>query len=156
MAEKTGPSGALEVTSALDPALLDRPQRAVDSAARELLGMGQKIEQMLIAVDPLYDQWNVTTANMIADQDKAIKQTHLDIKLYLARLGQKGMDEDLSRRSLELASISSSLDSASDAITRPCWTSLSVCIGKSSSFRSRAGMKSGISPTGFKAMRNWR
>ena len=80
--------------------------------------MGQKIEQMLIAVDPLYDQWNVTTANMIADQDKAIKQTHLDIKLYLARLGQKGMDEDLSRRSLELASISSSLDSASDAITR--------------------------------------
>jgi len=118
MAEKTGPSGALEVTSALDPALLDRPQRAVDSAARELLGMGQKIEQMLIAVDPLYDQWNVTTANMIADQDKAIKQTHLDIKLYLARLGQKGMDEDLSRRSLELASISSSLDSASDAITR--------------------------------------
>ena len=118
MAEKTGPSGALEVTSALDPALLDRPQRAVDSAARELLGMGQKIEQMLIAVDPLYDQWNVTTASMIADQDKAIKQTHLDIKLYLARLGQKGMDEDLSRRSLELASISSSLDSASDAITR--------------------------------------
>jgi len=118
MAEKTGPSGALDVTSALDPALLDRPQRAVDSAARELLGMGQKIEQMLIAVDPLYDQWNVTTASMIADQDKAIKQTHLDIKLYLARLGQKGMDEDLSRRSLELASISSSLDSASDAITR--------------------------------------
>ena len=118
MAEKIVPSGALDVTSALDPALLDRPQRAVDSAARELLGMGQKIEQMLIAVDPLYDQWNVTTASMIADQDKAIKQTHLDIKLYLARLGQKGMDEDLSRRSLELASISSSLDSASDAITR--------------------------------------
>jgi phosphate:Na+ symporter len=118
MAEKSGPNSALDVASALDPALLDRPQRAIDCAARELLTMGQKIEQMLIAVEPLYDQWDAATASMIVDQDKAIKQTHLDIKLYLARLGQKGMDEHLSRRSIELASISSSLDSASDAITR--------------------------------------
>jgi phosphate:Na+ symporter len=118
MVEKPSPNGALNVASALDSALLDRPQRAIDCAARELLGMGQKIEQMLIAVEPLYDKWNAATATMIADQDKAIKQTHLAIKLYLARLGQKGMDEDLSRRSMELASISSSLDSASDAITR--------------------------------------
>lgn len=118
MAEKSDPNGALDIASALDPALLDRPQRAIDCAARELLAMGQKIEQMLITVEPLYDQWNAATASMIVDQDKAIKQTHLDIKLYLARLGQKGMDEDLSRRSIDLASISSSLDSASDAITR--------------------------------------
>ena len=118
MTEKSDPNGVLDVTSALDPALLDRPQRAIDCAARELLGMGQKVEQMLIAVDPLYDQWNATTASMIADQDKAIKQAHLDVKLYLARLGQKGMNEGLSRRSMELASVSTSLDSASDAITR--------------------------------------
>ncbi|MCX8227714.1 MAG: Na/Pi cotransporter family protein [Sulfitobacter sp.] len=118
MAEKPASNGALNVASALDPALLDRPQRAIDCAARELLGMGQKIEQMLFAVEPLYDQWNPATARMIADQDRLIKQTHLNIKLYLARLGQKGMDEELGSRSLELASISSSLDSASDAIAR--------------------------------------
>jgi phosphate:Na+ symporter len=118
MAEKTAPDGGLDVTSVLDPALLDRPQRAIDCAARELLGMGQKIEQMLIAVEPLYDKWNGATAKLIADQDKVIKQTHLDIKLYLARLAQKGMDEDLSQRSMELALISSSLDAASDAIAR--------------------------------------
>ena len=118
MAEKNTPNGALNVASALDPTLLGRPQRAIDCAARELLGMGQKIEQMLIAVMPLYDDWNSATASMVAEQDKAIKQTHLEIKLYLARLGQKGLDEDLSRRSMELASISSSLDSASDAVTR--------------------------------------
>lgn len=108
----------LDAVSALDPALLDRPQRAIDCAARELLGMGQKIEGMLIAVEPLYDKWSGPAADMITRQDKAIKKMHLDIKLYLARLGQKGMDEDLSRRSMELASISSSLDSASDAIAR--------------------------------------
>lgn len=118
MVDKPNPNGAMTVSSALDPALLDRPQRAIDCAARELLGMGQKIEQMLHAVEPLYDQWSAATASMVADQDKAIKQTHLDIKLYLAHLGQKGMDEELSRRSMELASISSNLDSASDAIAR--------------------------------------
>jgi phosphate:Na+ symporter len=118
MVEKPTPNGVLTLASALDSTLLDRPQRAVDCAARELLGMGQKIEQMLIAVEPLYDKWNGATAQLIIGQDKAIKQTHLEIKLYLARLAQKGMDEDLSRRSLELASISSSLDSASDAIAR--------------------------------------
>jgi phosphate:Na+ symporter len=42
----------------------------------------------------------------------------LDVKLYLAQLGQIGLDEELSRRSMELASISSSLDTASDAIAR--------------------------------------
>ena len=118
MADKPDPNAALEMTSALDPNQLDRPQRAIDCAARELLGMGQKIEQMLIAVEPLYDCWDSATATKIADEDRAIKQTHLDIKLYLARLGQTGMDEDQSRRSMELASISSSLDSASDAIAR--------------------------------------
>ncbi|WP_108816766.1 Na/Pi cotransporter family protein [Loktanella sp. Alg231-35] len=118
MVENTAPNGTLDVTSALDPALLERPQRAIDCAARELLTMGQKIEQLLIAVQPLYDKWNAATASVIEDQNRAIKQTHLDIKLYLARLGKTGMDEDLSRRSMELASISSSLEAASDAITR--------------------------------------
>ena len=118
MTEKPVVNGALNVTSALDPALLDRPQRAIDCTARELLGMGQKIEQMLIAVDPLYDQWDSVIAQQIADQERAIKKMHLAVKLYLARLAQTGLDEELSRRSMELASISTSLDSASDAIAR--------------------------------------
>jgi phosphate:Na+ symporter len=118
MVEKAESVGALDIASALDPNLLDRPMRAIDCSARELLGMGQKVEQMLVAVEPLYDEWNAGTATVIVDQDKAIKQMHLEIKLYLARLGQKELDEDLSRRSMELASISFNLDSASDAITR--------------------------------------
>lgn len=118
MSEKPAANGELKVVSALDPAMLNRPQRAIDCAARELLGMGQRIEQMFIAVQPLYESWNTETANTISTQDKGIKQTHLDIKLYLAQLGQKGLTEELSRRSMELASISSSLESASDAIAR--------------------------------------
>ena len=106
------------VVSALDQTALDRPQRGLDCAARELLVMGQKIEHMLISVEPLYDTWNAATAKTIRDQDRTIKKMHLDVKLYLARLGQTGLDEELGSRSMELASISSSLDSASDAVAR--------------------------------------
>ena len=109
---------AVESATALDPTALNRPQRGLDCAARELLGMGQKIEQMLIAVEPLYDTWNAADGKAIYEQDLAIKKMHLNVKLYLAKLGRHGLDEDLGRRSMELASISSSLDSASDAIAR--------------------------------------
>ena len=118
MTDKPADDKPLDTVSALDPSALDRPQRGLDCAARELLGMGQKIEQMLIAVEPLYDQWNAMGGKLIRDQDTTIKKMHLNVKLYLAKLGQKGLDEDLSRRSMELASISSSLDAASDAIAR--------------------------------------
>lgn len=109
---------AAESATALDPTALNRPQRGLDCAARELLGMGQKIEQMLISVEPLYDTWNAADGKAIYEQDLVIKKMHLNVKLYLAKLGRHGLDEDLGRRSMELASISSSLDSASDAITR--------------------------------------
>lgn len=116
--DKAKTDGLMEVASALDPSALRRPTRGVDCVARELLGMGQRIEQMLMAVDPLYDTWNAGSAGAIAEQGKVIKRMHLDVKLYLAQLGQKGLDEDLSRRSMELANISTSLDVASDAISR--------------------------------------
>jgi len=108
----------MSAVTALDPAALDRPQRGLDCAARELLAMGQKIEHMLVAVEPLYDKWDDASAKVIRDQNETVKKMHLDVKLYLAQLGQRKLDEDLSRRLMDLASISSSLDSASDAIVR--------------------------------------
>lgn len=81
MTGKSAADVALDPTSALDPTALDRPNRGLDCAARELLGMGQKIEQMLIAVEPLYDDWNNASTNAISDQDKAIKKMHLEVKL---------------------------------------------------------------------------
>ena len=80
--------------------------------------MGQMIEKMLLASVPLYDQWDSEKADAILAKDKLIKKMHLDLKLYLARISQKGLDEELGHRSLELASISVNLDAASDAIAR--------------------------------------
>lgn len=93
MPDKTAEENPLAAVSALDPNALGRPQRGLDCAARELLGMGQKIEHMLISVEPLYDTWNSAAAKTIRDQDAVIKTMHLDVKLYLARLGQSGLDQ---------------------------------------------------------------
>ena len=116
MLERLNGSDSIKNISTLDPAALNKPQRGLDCAARELLGIGQKIEQMLISVKPLYNSWDSGTAKIIKSQDKTIKLMHLDVKLYLAKLGKIGLDEDQSTRSMELAAISSSFDAASSAI----------------------------------------
>ncbi|MEM9604899.1 MAG: Na/Pi cotransporter family protein [Pseudomonadota bacterium] len=108
----------LEPISALDQNAVSKPQRALDCTARELLAVGQHIEHMLIAVIPQYDTFNPDQAKAIAAQDKAIKKSHFDIKLYLAKIGQQELDESLSRRSMELVHLSSSLEAASDTINR--------------------------------------
>ncbi|MDC3303513.1 Na/Pi symporter, partial [bacterium] len=65
MLERLNGSDSIKNISTLDPAALNRPQRGLDCAARELLGIGQKIEQMLISVKPLYNSWDSGTAKII-------------------------------------------------------------------------------------------
>lgn len=104
--------------SALDPTAINRPSRGLDCAARELLIMGQKIERMLIEVEILYGDWSTISATAITKQNKEIKEMHHEVKLYLAKLGQTGLEKDFARRSMELALISTGLDAASDTIAR--------------------------------------
>tara|TARA_R110000765_G_scaffold79015_1_gene155545 strand:+ start:2412 stop:4157 length:1746 start_codon:yes stop_codon:yes gene_type:complete len=111
-------TGALVEISALDPNAIDRPRRGLDSTARELLRMGQKIEGMLNAVGPLYVKWDSAAAKAVKEQDQAIKSIHFEVKLYLAQLGRAGLDADLGKRSMELAAISAALEAASDTIAR--------------------------------------
>ena len=61
--------------------------------------MGQKVERMLLAVEPLYTDWDAAAARALKEQDKSIRSTHLELKLYLARIGANGVDENLSQRS---------------------------------------------------------
>lgn len=116
--DKAGDDPELNDVSALTPAAESRPNRAMDCTARELLRMGQKIEQMLRMAVELYDRWDPSAADAIVAQDKSIRKIHFDVKLYLAKVGQVGLDEDQSQRSMELVSISTSLEAASDAISR--------------------------------------
>ena len=100
-------TGALVEISALDPNAIDRPLRGLDSTARELLRMGQKIEGMLNAVGPLYVKWDSAAAKAVAV-----------IVMENDAEGRAGLDADLGKRSMELAAISAALEAASDTIAR--------------------------------------
>ena len=107
-----------QVQSVLDPSLLDHPQRALGCSARELLNMGHRIEAMLSSSINLYARWNPEEAESLYKQDAEIENMHLELKLYLANLSEKALSKDMAQRSLELASLSSHLEAASDSIAR--------------------------------------
>ncbi|CTQ31302.1 Na/Pi cotransporter family protein [Jannaschia rubra] len=116
--DRTDPSGRLAMPGALDEATLDRPDRALDSAAREVLRMGELIETMLRAAGPLFETWDEPTAEAIRNRDRQVSRMHFALKLFLAKINRQQLDEEQSRRAMDLASIAINLEAASDIVTR--------------------------------------
>ena len=109
---------ALHAVTALDSAMLETPARALDCASRELLRMGQMIEAMFRTIMPLYDDWDDVSAEAVKVQDRLVKDTNLNIKLYLAKVSKAAQDEETSKRALDLAGVSGHLHAASDVLSR--------------------------------------
>lgn len=108
----------LKRVSALDPSALDKPERALACAAREILRIGEEIETMLRSVIGLYAKWDDSTAQAIRDAEQVVDRMHFDTKLYLARLHRGQIDDDIAHRSMELSTMAVNLESAGDAIAR--------------------------------------
>lgn len=106
----------LDRVSALDPAALASPERALACAAREILQMGEGVEAMLRSVLSLYGDWEEQTADAIRRKEEEVDRIHLDTKLYLAQLQRAGGDEHVTRRGLDLAEMAVNLESAGNAI----------------------------------------
>ncbi|MCU9847002.1 Na/Pi cotransporter family protein [Defluviimonas sp. WL0024] len=102
--------------SALDPAALPQPDRALACAAREVLQMGEGVEAMLRTVAGLYETWDDSTAAAIEAKESEVDKIHIATKLYLAKLQRSTTDEDVSRRGLELADMAVNLESAGNVI----------------------------------------
>ncbi|WP_065331114.1 Na/Pi cotransporter family protein [Tritonibacter mobilis] len=104
--------------SALDPAALEDPPRALGCAARELLRMGEVIEKMLVAAMGLYEVWDDRVANAIRDEDKALRQMHLDLKLYLAGMNRHKLDDSAVNGAIEASLMAANLEAAADQVAR--------------------------------------
>lgn len=103
-------------SSALDPAALTDPGRALACAAREVLQMGEAVEAMLRSVIGLYAGWSDATADAIRAKEADLDNMHINIKLYLAKLQRNLKDEDVANRALDLADMAVNLESAGNAI----------------------------------------
>ncbi|GAB4384313.1 Na/Pi cotransporter family protein [Albidovulum sp.] len=109
----------LQRVSALDPAALADPERALACTAREVLQMGEGVESMLRSVLPLYEKWNEEAAAAIRAKEAEIDQMHIAIKLYLAKIRREDGDQDseITRRVLELSDMAVNLESAGNAVS---------------------------------------
>lgn len=116
--ERPDPLEDLQGTSLLDTAPKDDPERALTIAAREILNIGEMVETMLRAAGPLFQLWDASRAQAIAEKHKQVQARHQALKLFLAGLNRDGLGEDDYQRSHDLANIAANLAAASDAVSR--------------------------------------
>ncbi len=113
---------ALARVSALDPAALGSPARALACAAREILQMGEAVEAMLRTVPALYRDWDGTVADAIRRKEDEVDKIHLETKLYLAKLQREDTDDHIARKALDLAEMAVNLEQAGNAISQTMLT----------------------------------
>ena len=110
-------SPALNRVSALDPAALKVPDRALACVMRELLQMGEAVETMLRSVIGLYADWEEDAADAIRKKEREVDKIHINTKLYLAKLQRDHNGDDVASRALELADMAVNLESAGNVIS---------------------------------------
>ncbi|GAA4161919.1 Na/Pi cotransporter family protein [Shinella granuli] len=104
--------------SALDPAALDVPSRALANVTRAVVGMCETLEVMLKNVMELYDQPDRPGIDALAELDDKVDRKHASIKLYLAKIPPEQMSETETRRTHELLEACVALEQVGDIITR--------------------------------------
>lgn len=109
---------ALAPITALDPSALGDGDRALSCATREVIGIGETVEAMLRPLPGLFQAWDAGIAAALRDRARMVRQRHFDTKLYLAELNRRGLADDQSRRSMDLATLAAQLEGASDTIAR--------------------------------------
>lgn len=110
-------SPALNRVSALDPAALKVPDRALACVMRELLQMGEAVESMLRPMIGLYADWDDEAAEAIRKKEREVDKIHINTKLYLAKLQRDHSGDDIASRALELADMAVNLESAGNVIS---------------------------------------
>ncbi|SLN46508.1 Na+/Pi-cotransporter [Pseudoruegeria aquimaris] len=107
-----------QIPSALDPGALEEPARALSCAAREVVRMGERIEAMLVRTGALFDAWDDAAAALIRNSDAEVRRAHREVKLYLAALNRRALDEEAVKGAMELSLLAAALEAASDLLVR--------------------------------------
>lgn len=104
--------------SALDRATLALPSVALASAKRELLLMGETVEEMLRPVIDVLDEANAAHISDLRSLDDEIDRRHSDIKLFIAELNRGTLTDEEARRSIELTDFAINLEHIGDILAK--------------------------------------
>jgi phosphate:Na+ symporter len=104
--------------SALNPSDLGKPQRALDNATREVVGMCDKIALMLDRIFEAFDQPDAEQMKFIETLDDSVDHYHKQIKMYLAKVSETELDQDSALRLQDLLGATIKLEQAADIISQ--------------------------------------
>ncbi|QJX10045.1 Na/Pi cotransporter family protein [Rhizobium brockwellii] len=102
----------------LDPVELSTPVVALASAAREVLGVGDLIEKMLLKASDAFDHNNETGLREIPALEAQVDRLQQEIKVYLSKLGRTGLSEDEGRKSIVIIDYAINLEHIGDIIEK--------------------------------------
>lgn len=102
----------------LDDSLLDTPPVALAMAARETLRMGDIIEEMLANTLRVLEQNDDQLRREVEVADNDLDQLHEAIKLYLTRLSRGELDDEDSRRAMDIIAFTTNLEHVGDIVDK--------------------------------------
>jgi phosphate:Na+ symporter len=102
----------------LDPAALATPSLALVCAARETLHMGDLIETMLRKSMDAFTTDDRKLVSEIERMDNDVDRLHEAIKLYVTRITRESLDDQDSRRAMEIISCAINLEHVGDIIDK--------------------------------------
>ncbi|WP_019449644.1 Na/Pi cotransporter family protein [Cupriavidus sp. BIS7] len=124
----------------LDPSALSTPTLALSNAAREVLRIGDRVEQMLDNLLRVLRTNDLKLANNTCRIDNEIDDLYTAIKLYLTQISTEALDERDGQRWTEIISLTINLEHAGDLIERVIIDAREKKIAHNLSF-SEAGMQ---------------
>lgn len=102
----------------LDAKELSTPVIALASATREVLGIGDLIERMLMRACEAFEKNDISISNEISSLEKRVDSLQQEVKVYLSKLGREGLLEEIGRRSIVIIDYAINLEHIGDIIEK--------------------------------------
>ncbi|OCJ16292.1 sodium:phosphate symporter [Rhizobium sp. AC44/96] len=102
----------------LDLHELSTPVVALASATREVLGVGDLIERMLLRAATAFEKNDLSKLAEIPALEKRVDSLQQEVKIYLSKLGRGGLSEEDGRRSIVIIDYAINLEHIGDIIEK--------------------------------------
>ena len=108
----------LSMRSVLDLSVQNEPARAFACVRRELVDIGNRIENMLRDAMDLFENYDENIAERLRAEQRNMAKIAFDLRVYLSGIRSDDPSEDTGTRAFDFAGIATNLESGADAIGR--------------------------------------
>ncbi|HSR71298.1 MAG TPA: Na/Pi cotransporter family protein [Kiloniellales bacterium] len=102
----------------LDPEVIDQPSVAIGCATREVMRMADTVETMLRGVIEVFRTDDSKQLSQISAMDDEVDRLHEAVKLYLTQVSRNALNDEDSRRCIDLISFTTNLEHIGDIIDK--------------------------------------